>query len=549
MPLSFAHKVKTRVQKRLSRLACNTVLYNWSLGGEVPHGIQVSPCDIWPGDAEAGRWLIESGTFEFGGDRLELHDADWEPDGIEPRWFDHVHSHDWLRDLKALSGDAARRAARAMVQSWIEEYPVWDERSWRADILGRRISNWISLYGFFGESADDDFQFIMLESLARQARHLFRVLPGSLAGLDLLYAVKGLAYAGIALEGREVCLEQALSLLDQEIDKQILSDGGHINRCPNQLAIAIQILLDLRSALQAGGYPGQEKIQHALDRAVPALRFFRHGDRNFALFHGSQEGSEDIVKTILLQARSRARTLNSLPHSGFERIAQGKALFIMDTGKPSNYPYDKNSHAAPLSFEFSYGRERVFVNCGSHPTSQEWITALRHTPAHNTLTIDDRNACEIGEDGHFLRRPRVVQSSREDMDGAVLVDACHDGYLPLNGITHRRRIYMADQGHDLRGEENLNCGIGLGRPVSIALRFHLHPDIPVSLVNEDREALLRIKNGPGWRFTANGGTLRLENSVYLGEGVRPRKTKQLVLYTQMEEDLLQLKWALQRESV
>lgn len=549
MPFSVFRQVRSHLQKRVSTLACNTVLYNWSLGGTVPDKILVSPCDIWPGDAEHGRWLIDSGTFELNGDQMELHNADWEPQGIEPAWYDHLHSHDWLRDLKTLSGNQARRAARAMVQSWMDDYPVWDARSWRADILGRRIANWITFYGFFGESADDDFQFALHESLARQARHLARSLPGSLSGLELFYAIKGLAFAGLALEGREGCLEQALTLMDKEIDKQILSDGGHVSRSPQILMDVIRVLIDLRTALQSGGYPGQEKIQHALDRSVPALRFFRHGDRKFALMNGAQEGDEEVMKVILLQARSRARTLNSLPHTGYERIAMGRALFVMDTGKPAAYPHDKRAHAAPLSFEFSYGRERVFTNCGTHPTSADWRTALRFTPAHNALAIDDRNACEIGEDGHFLRRPRVVQSSREDMDGAVLIDACHDGYVPINGITHRRRIYMADHGHDLRGEESLNCAVGLSRPVSIAMRFHLHPDVPVSLVNEEREALLRVKNGPGWRFTVNGGTLRLENSVCLGEGVRPRKTKQLVVYTQMTEDYTQLKWALQQESV
>lgn len=548
MPLSLIHRLRSDIQQRVSRLACNTVLYNWSLGGEVPDRLLAMPCDLWAGNADAGKWLVESGVFELDGDRLALHGADWEPEGVEPRWYSHLHSHEWLRDLKAMGGTTARRAARAMVRNWIEQYPVWDEKSWQEDILGRRISNWISLYGFFGESADDEFQFLMMESLARQTRHLLRALPGALSGVALLQAARGLAYAGLALEGREICLEQALTILDKEIDKQVLSDGGHVSRSPQALLDAIQILLDMRGALSHGGYPGQEKIQHALDRAVPALRFFRHGDRGFALFHGAQEGGEEVVKTILLHARSRARTLNSLPHTGYERVAQGRSLLIMDTGKPAAYPYDNTAHAAPLSFEFSYGRERVFVNCGTHPTAREWQTALRHTPAHNTLTIDDRNACEIGEDGHFLRRPRAVQSTREDLDGAVLIDACHDGYVPLNGITHRRRIYMADHGHDLRGEENLNCSIGLGRPVSVALRFHLHPDIPASLVNAEREALLRIKSGPGWRFTVQGGTLRLENSVYMGEGVRPRKTKQLVVYARMETDTLQIKWALQRES-
>jgi uncharacterized heparinase superfamily protein len=549
MALTLARKLTNKLHKRISQLACNTVLYNWSLGGEVPDKILLSPLDMWQGDAEHGQWLYESGLFTYRGAQLELHDANWEPDGISENWFAHLHSHEWLRDLKALNGQQGRRGARAMLESWIEAYPVWDERSWRADILGRRIANWISFYGFFGESADDDFQFYLMESLARQARHLARNVPGTLCGLPLFYAIKGLAYAGLALEGREAYLELALTLMDKEIDKQILSDGGHVSRSPQALADFVRVLLDLRCALQMGGYPGQEKIQHALDKAVPALRFFRHGDRGFALFNGSQEGDEEVMKTILLQARSRAKTLNSLPHSGFERVMLGRTQLIMDTGRCAAYPYDKNAHAAPLSFELSYGRERVLVNCGTHPTDEQWQDALRFTPAHNALSIDDRNACEIGEDGHFLRRPRTVVATREDMDGAVLIDACHDGYVPLNGVTHRRRLYLAESGHDFRGEENLNCAIGISRPLPIAVRFHLHPDVPVTLINEEREALLRVKNGPGWRFTCDGGTLRMENSIYLGEGTRPRKTKQLVIYATMQEDQHQIKWALQQESV
>ena len=46
-----------------------------------------------------------------------------------------------------------------------------------------------------------------------------------------------------------------------------------------------------------------------------------------------------------------------------------------------------------------------------------------------------------------------------------------------------------------------------------------------------------------------GGTLDLDNSIYLGEGVTPRKTKQLVIRGTMDSDHQQFKWALQREGV
>lgn len=551
--MSFAQKIQNKVRAHAGRLTYNSPLYNWSLGGTVPTKLIFSPCDLWPGDADNARWLVYSGAFTIGGDRLELHNAQWHPKDVSAAWLEHIHGFEWIRDLRSLGGHQGRQAARYMIENWIHNHQSWDELTWRSDILGRRLGNWLAGYDFFGESADAEFQELFLDSIVRQVRHLGRALPGLLTGLPLLYAIKGLAYGGLTLEGRENYLELALHLLDEQIDKQILSDGGHISRNPQELLEAIRILIDIRSALRQGGYPAISKIQHGLDRAVPALRFFRHGDGRFALFNNCQENNADILKNSVMQAGSRARTLNSLPHSGYERVSMGRTLLLADVGKPPVWPHDKDAHIAPLSFELSHGRERIFVNCGTHPTDEKWQDALRSTPAHNTLIIDDRNMCDLHKDGSHVHRPKTIIVDRDDKlktnkKDMVLIDACHDGYVPVNGITHRRRFYMADKGHDFRGEDNLTCAVGLGTPHDIAIRFHLHPKVTVSLIKGGEEALIRLNNGTGWRFTIIGGTLDLENSVYLGQGIRPRKTKQLVIRGQMEEDHRQFKWALQLEN-
>ncbi len=542
--LQFVNK---KIRKGIHALACSKIADKWKLAGTIPEKLLFSPVDLWKGSADRGRWLIHGGIFTLEGDQLELHNAEWQPEGVDETWIKYIHSFEWLRDLKALGGDKGRLAARAMLENWMCTYPHYDETTWRPDILGARLSNWLSSFTFFGESATEEFQEQFYVSLARQVRHLSRNTPGNLSGVCLLQAIKGLAYCGLAMEGREQLLEQALNLLHKEIGKQILSDGGHVTRNPQTLLEAVIILIDIRTALRQGGYPCPEKILHALDRAVPALRFFRHADRHFALFNGCQEGHEDLMKQVFLHANNRAKVLNSLPHSGYERMAVGRGLIIMDTGKPAKWPHDTTSHAAPLSFEMSYGRERIIVNCGSHPTNDEWKDTLRFTAAHSSLTIDDRNACEIHKDGSISRKPKKVSLHRDDMIEGVLVDASHDGYIPVNGITHRRRLYYADEGNDLRGEETLTCTTGLNKVHNIAVRFHLHPKVSVSLVKDGEEALLTLPGGTGWRFTASGATLVLEDSVYLGEGIRPRKTKQLVILADMDIDTLQIKWALQRE--
>ena len=542
------HRVLNQIKTAAGQMTYGSLLYNWSLRGHVPERLLVKPVDPWPGDEERGRWLC-GGAFAIDSDQLELRGDCWEPFGVGTVWLDHMHGFEWLRDLRSLGGDSARRQGRALMASWIHNYHRWHKMAWRPDVTARRVAMWISHYECFAASASDEFQEGFFDSLMRQSRHLARSLPGDLHGIALLHGAKGLLYAGLAFEGRESWIEQALAIFEREIKKQILSDGGHVSRNPAQLLEALQIFLDVRMALMAGGYPGFDKIQHAIDKMGPAVRFFRYADKGFALFNGAQEGNIAFIDSVLAQANARGKALQSLPCTGYERITQGRSMIMMDTGKAPDWPYDSGAHAAPLAFEFCYGKERLFVNCGMHPISNEWHEALRATSAHNTAVIECRNACEILESGHLGRKVRNVVMLREDSKKSALIEASHDGYVALGGITHGRRLFLTEKGCDLRGEDSFTCGTGLVKPQEIAIRFHIHPRVQVSLIRDGEEALLRMPGGVGWRFRHGSGALVLENSIYLGEGSHPRKTKQLVIYGQMEKDVARVKWALQREGV
>jgi uncharacterized heparinase superfamily protein len=543
MNLHFIEQIKRNAR----HLACGSVLYDWRLRGHTPDHFTVRPVDVWAGNAEAGKWLSE-GSFVIGEDQLALRGECWEPYGVDAAWLQHMHGFSWLRDFRAVGGAQPRAHARAMVESWIRHYSRWNKETWRPDITGERIAFWISHYDFFGAS-DELFQDAFFDSIIRQARHLRRALPGELHGLALLKGIKGLMYAGLAFEGYEIWIEQSIEMLELEVAKQILSDGAHVSRCPTQLLQAVQLLLDMKGALISGGYPMPDFIQHAIDRAGPALRFFRYGDKNFALVNGSQESDAVLIDAVLAQAGANSKTLNSLPVAGLERASLGRTLIMFDTGKVPVWPYDGRAHAAPLAFELSYGKERIFVNCGSHPTSADWQDSLRATAAHNTLTIDHRNACEIRGDGHFSRKVKVSSSLREDSKAACLLEASHDGYMSVNGFTHRRRLYLSDQGHDLRGEDMLTASLPPARALPLTIRFHIHPRVLVSLIQDGQEALLRLPTGVGWRFHQIGGNLVLEDSIYLGQGIRPRKSKQLVIYAQAQEENMKIRWALQREGL
>lgn len=545
MPLRFYHHIR----KQASQMACNSMLYNWSLGGDVPESLLFKPADLWPGDADAGR-AIMNGAFLFHGDTVPLQNAFslYSQDGsLSPMWLGYSHGFEWLRDLRALGGDNARECGRILTQNWMSDFSKWDPLIWGTEILAPRICAWITNYDYFFGAATEEVQHHVLDLLLRQVKHLQRSIDKEGEGLTRLVMGKALLYAGLVFEGREGLAELGLDILEEETHAQILGDGSHISRNPAAIMHSMQILIDVRAAMAAAKYPLPESIQHAIDRAGPALRFFRQSDKHLSCMNGAREDKESLIESILSQANVRGRSLKALPSAGYERLALGKSVVMIDCGNTPFSPHDKNHHAAPLAFEFMHGKERVIVSCGSHPTSAQWKDSLRATAAHSTLTIDNRNACEIHEKGGISRGAKNIVHMRQDSANACLFEGSHDAYIPLNGITHGRKFYLANQGDDLRGEESLSCMSGITHAHEVALRFHLHPGVPVSLIQNGEAALLRLSNGTGWRFCLSGGTLRLEDSIYLGEGIRPRKTKQLVIYSVMDSDHLQIKWALQRE--
>lgn len=549
------------LRNRASQMAYGSVLYGWSLRGPVPDRLNVKPVDSWPGCMDTGRAFCE-GALMFEGAQMPVSNRWWELEEISPQWASYLHGFSWLRHLRALGvergmGAVARTHAKMMIQSWNDAYESWHALSWRMDILGERLGMWLSSYEFFSavefiEASDEElFQDSFFDGVIRQARHLSRCFSHDIEegcqGLGRFKAAKGLLYAGIAFEGFEEWTEQALSHIQIEIDRQIMGDGCHRSRSPSELLAVLQILLDVRMVLRAADYPLPEKIQHAIDRMGPALRFFLYNDKHLALFNGAQEGCQEHISSVLRQAGVRGKALSSLPCGGFERLTLGRTNIVVDCGSVPDHPYDVRSHAAPLAFEMTYGRERLFVNCGTHPVDSSWQEALRSTSAHTGLVIDHRNACEIKANGSFARKPLNSFSLREDLKHAVLLEASHDGYAMLNGFTHKRRLYVSDQGHDVRGEDLLSSNSVPARPVDVAVRFHLHPRVMISLIRDGQEALLRLPGGVGWRFHHVGGMLALEDSVYVGSGSQPRKTKQLAIYGQVNDKKAQIKWALQRE--
>ncbi len=532
-----------RLLRGLSRVGLASPIYNITLGGFTPRDIEFIPSDPWPGDEDAANAMFQGDYRFLGESHNTAGDAPWglTTQAASEAWLAEAHSFGWLRHFAATPGDTAARHARALVDSWIKVCGSWQDPAWRTDVLGRRLVAWLSNAQLLLDNTSTESRNAFLASLGRQYRHLARSAAKAEAGSARMAALTGLAFSGLCLPGGQRRLNKALAALSRELDIQVLADGVHVSRNPATHMEVLRHLITLRAALMEAGRDVPQALQNAIDRMTPMLRFFRLGDGTLATFNGGGEGVKADIDLVLAKADAKGRPPASAPHGGYQRLEAGKAIVVMDTGRSPPGRYSGRAHAGIMSFEASIGRQRLIVNCGPAPERRrsdgrrdEWQRVSRSSAAHSTLIIDDTSSARFkggARLGHPIRRgPTEVAVSREDSEENTWVDAAHDGYNKLFGLVHRRRLFLSGSGDDLRGEDIITSPHPPdSASLPFAIRFHLHPDIKASLVQTGESALLQLPDGSGWKLRADGGTIALGESVYMGESGRVRRTDQIVI--------------------
>ncbi len=499
-------------------------------GAQGPDAPALSLRDPWPGDPSRGARLVKA-ELEFAGAVLAMPPDIFAPTNATSLMRAHLHGFSWLRDLRALGTDAARTRARALVSDFMDtEKP--DPIATTPDVTGARLTAWLGHYDFFAASADDGFRQELMSRLARDARNLAASMPPELLDQRALTALKGLAAAAIAMPEHAPYLTRTLKFLAPELKRQFYPDGCHAERSPAAHLAALQDLTEFRALLQAAGAPPPEDLLLTIERAAAALRALRHGDGGLALFNGTKEDLPSLIDLVLAQAGRARGTLSALTSCGLHRLAAAKAVLFLDAGIPPGPGLDRFAHAGTLGFEYSFGKDRLIVNCGAAPAlAGSWSNALRATAAHSTLTIADVSSSEIRDselgrlpaDG-LGRRPTHVNAHRQYIGGVHWLEANHNGWEKLFGAIHHRRLGLSDNGEELQGEDLIESAT----PQPFAIRFHLHPNVTASLQQDGETVLLRTPSGLGFRLHAEGTAPRVEESVYFGQS-EPRRAEQIVL--------------------
>jgi uncharacterized heparinase superfamily protein len=534
-------------------------LLRWRHRAPIADDLLLAPPDLRPLDPSFVD-EIESGGFGLCGFTARLRgDSPFVMPPPSASWLRELHGFAWLRHFGAAWSLESETMAQRLVAEWIAGRRRHDAVAWAPEVVSRRIISWLShALLILNGAARRPYTAVML-SLEDQVTYLSATWRNAPAGHPRLLALIGLTQAALCIAGHERRLGLAERPLIDELERQILPDGGHVSRNPQALIELLLDLLPLKQCFIARGLTPDPALPAAIDRMMPMLHRLRLGDGQLARFNGMGATERDALATVLAYDKGQAGAAEPVSASGYARLQRGTTALLVDAGPPPALELAGHACAGCLSFEMSSGSELVLVNGGAPPPAhQRSAAAARGTSSHNTLELGGQPSAKLVRSvgltriagGAPIQHPDQVTCEVQQADAAITLTASHDGYLDRFNVMHTRTLTLHADGARAEGVDRLDGPKGEQRfswDIPFAVHFHLHPRSGVRL-NADGSARIILPGGEHWRLSASGATLGIEESTHYAEVIGPLQAQQVVLRG-ICYGAAEVRWALERVDI
>jgi uncharacterized heparinase superfamily protein len=231
--------------------------------------------------------------------------------------------------------------------------------------------------------------------------------------------------------------------------------------------------------------------------------------------------------------RASIKELHHLQQSGYIRAQQGNAVLIVDVARIGPDYQPGHAHADTLSFEFSLGAQRVFVNSGTSTYKTGAQRSLeRSTAAHNTVEIDKSDSSEVWGGFRVARRAQPFGIACVDEETALTITASHNGYQRLVGRpTHQRTWKLTS--NSLTITDRIT-----GKLNAATARLYLHPSVKAT-----GNGFFTLPNGQQLRYSTHGANVAIVDSVWHPEFGKNVGNTCLVFTFTGSESVFELHWS------
>lgn len=529
--------------------------YAMTLKGRVAQGFAATPRDFRPVDPAVGKAAL-GGRFVLAGTSLEAPapEEPWNRPSPTRAFAVDLHAFAWAPSLM-LQGERGAREALRLTLIWGDLFARWSPFAWDPGILARRAFNLACAARRMGQVATEAERLRLADLIGRQARQLLRP-PGGLAGQAerlTAAAVAGCALAGPPGAGLR---RAALGRLSRALSRTVRDDGGHASRSPEAGLELLLDLLTLDDALGQLSEPAPDAVRAAIGRLTVALRLQTLPDGRLATLQGGGPSTAARVAAARAHDDAAGDLLSAAGTvGGVARIRSPLLTVVTDVAAPARGAWSAAACGQPLALEIACGRDRIVTGCGWTARAAD-RQGLRLTPGHSTLTLGETSLGEplggwkadlLGP--RLIGRPIHIDTQQRDGEGAVWLEAEHDGWVHAYGLLHQRRLYLDQRLDELRAEERLHPAPGqkdVVRAIAApyAVRFQLEPGVQASLARDRRSILLRGHSGRGWWFRTDGPDVAIEPSVHVDEGLTRRSLQIVVRGSARTDSETKIRWKL-----
>lgn len=363
---------------------------------------------------------------------------DWHGAGLPKLWR---YERQYHKELVAFAALGLVDEACAMVANWAVACPPTAGDAWEPYPVARRVLAWAEAMALA-----PGLRPMLAPLLLPQLRLLSTHLEWHLLGNHLICDAAALVAGGAALEAGAGFAAQGAQVLQQELARQVLPDGGYAERTALYHALVARDSLLALSLARQRGMP--LRLEEPLSRMLRWLSVARRRGGELPCLNDSTPqamfiGREALARGLeleLLGDDSRGEDV-SLPDTGWSIAREGRHELLFEHGPLGPAEQPGHGHSDALSYELLWDGARVVVDSGVSTYDTGPLREFeRSARAHATVTVDGQGPDELwaafraGGRGQVTARPPRRLGVLRSFEGRVQA---------FQGWTHDRKLHFA----------------------------------------------------------------------------------------------------------
>ena len=467
------------LKKKISFIYLNSNIYNKKISSFNDNPLRYSPS---PSLLDC---LIKYKKKKINIENYSL-DKIWINQNLIEKDYDNLNSFFWLFSLDLKS---SKKDTQNIILQWIEKNNRYNSKSWKIDIVAKRIIAWISNSKLTYEDGG----------------------PVD----DKMIGCAAIILAGLTYQDKDGYLNSGFNLLKKIIKFSFDSDGFPKSRNIRQLNFYLKYFVLIREWLKESQNEIPEYVDENIYYLGQAYAFIWKNNKKDILFNGNHETNNVEFDHYLERLGYNFKNQNN-ELGGYAILNNKKMTLAMDIGSSPDKKFSSNYQAGALSFEIISNHKKLICNSGYFQNFKHQLNELSKSSAiHSTLILDDRSSCKFNNVPNSISKGlKIVKKNIIFEKNYWKINAAHDGYLKQYGVIHDRKIEFYPEQIKFIGHDKIVSKNKI-KNLKFEIRFHLEPNVKV-MKTQDNKSILIDLDGEGWKFNSNNNDINIDNGLYFG---------------------------------